>query len=75
MASKENTWVNRKVAAKTEIAALTSGPTVTYTSGSAPAAGGSLTIANSATPTVAELLDYVVELNAKVNAITAALKA
>lgn len=74
-ASKENTWVNRKVAAKTEVAALTSGPTVTYTSGSAPAVSGALTIANSATPTVAELLDYIVELNAKVNAITAALKA
>lgn len=74
-ASKENTWVNRKVAAKTEVAALTSGPTVTYTSGSAPAVSGALTIANSASPTVAELLDYIVELNAKVDAITAALKA
>lgn len=75
MASKENTWVNRKVAAKAEIAALTTGPTVTYTSGSAPAVSGALTIANSATPTVAELLDYIVELNAKVTAITNALKA
>lgn len=74
-ASKENTWVNRKVAAKTEVAALTAGPTVTYTSGSAPAVSGALTIANSATPTVAELLDYIVELNAKVDAVTAALKA
>lgn len=74
-ASKENTWINRKVAAKTEVSALTSGPTVTYTSGSAPAVSGALTIANSATPTVAELLDYIVELNAKVDAVTAALKA
>lgn len=63
------------IAAKTEIAALTAGPTVTYTAGSAPAVSGSLTIADSATPTVTELLDYIVELNAKVNAITAALKA
>lgn len=74
-ASKENTWVNRKVAAKTEVAALTSGPTVTYTAGSAPAVSGALTIANSASPSVTELLDYIVELNAKVDAITAALKA
>lgn len=74
-ASKENTWVNRKVAAKVEIAALTAGPTVTYTAGSAPAVSGALTIANSATPTVVELLDYIVELNAKVDALTAALKA
>lgn len=69
------TAVEAAVAAKTEVAALTSGPTVTYTSGSAPPVGGSLTIANSATPTVVELLDYIVELNAKVDAITAALKA
>lgn len=74
-ASKENTWVNRKVAAKTEVAALTSGPAVTYTTGSAPAVSGALTIANSASPSVTELLDYIVELNAKVDAITAALKA
>lgn len=71
----ESSWVNGKVAAKTEIAALTAGPTVTYTSGSAPAVSGALTIANSATPTVAELLDYIVELNAKVTALTAALQA
>lgn len=42
---------------------------VTYTAGSAPAAGGSLTIANSATPTVVELLDFCEELNAKVKAL------
>jgi hypothetical protein len=63
------------MAAKTEIAALTAGPTMTYTSGSAPAVSGAVTIADSATPTVTELLDYIVELNAKVTAITAALKA
>jgi hypothetical protein len=67
--------IEAAVAAKTEIAALSAGPTVTYTSGSAPAVSGALTIANSATPSVTELLDYIVELNAKVSAITAALKA
>lgn len=67
--------IEAAVAAKTEIAALSAGPTMTYTSGSAPAVSGAVTIANSATPTVTELLDYIVELNAKVNAITAALKA
>jgi hypothetical protein len=67
--------IEAAVAAKTEIAALSAGPTMTYTSGSAPAVSGAVTIANSATPTVVELLDYIVELNAKVTAITAALKA
>lgn len=72
---KENTWVNRKVAAKTEIAALNPVVDVTYTAGSAPAVSGALTIANSATPSVTELLDYIVELQAKVTAIANALKA
>jgi len=63
------------IAAKTEVAALSAGPTMTYTSGSAPAVSGAVTIADSTTPTVTELLDYIVELNAKVDAITAALKA
>ena len=48
---------------------------VTYTAGSAPAAGGSLTIANSATPTVTELLDFCEELNAKVKALCDILEA
>ncbi len=42
---------------------------VTYTAGSAPAVTGAFTIANSATPTVVELLRYIVELEAKVNAL------
>lgn len=67
--------VEDAIAAKTEIAALSAGPTMTYTSGSAPAVSGAVTIANSATPTVTELLDYIVELNAKVTAIVTALKA
>lgn len=67
--------IDDAVADKAQVAALTAGPTVTYTSGSAPAVSGAVTIANSATPTVTELLDYIVELNAKVTAITAALKA
>lgn len=48
---------------------------VTYTAGSAPAASGALTIANSATPTVVELLDFCEELNAKVKALTDILEA
>jgi len=55
--------------------ALVSSIAVTYTSGSAPAAGGSLTIANSATPTVTELLDFCEELHAKQDAILAMLEA
>lgn len=42
---------------------------VTYTSGAAPTVTGSFTIANSATPTVVELLRYIAELEAKVNSI------
>lgn len=43
----------------------TAKPTVTFTSGSAPATNGSVTIANSATPTVVELLELIYELQAK----------
>jgi hypothetical protein len=49
--------------------------TVTATSGTLPTANGSVTIANAATPTVAELLEYCRELEAKVEAITASLRA
>lgn len=63
------------------IADASNGIDVTYTSGAAPAAGGSLTIADATTPTVVELLDFCEELNAaisaldtKVNAILSALE-
>lgn len=46
--------------------------TATATTGSLPTANGSVTIANAATPTVTELLEFCVELNAKIAAITAA---
>lgn len=59
---------------KSQVTAL-SGVTVTATSGSLPAAGGSVTVANAASPTVAELLDLCMELKAKQDAIIAALKA
>lgn len=62
------------VAAKTQVAALTA-MTVTATTGTLPTPGGSTTIANAATPTVAELLDFCVELKAKLDAVVAALKA
>lgn len=55
--------------------ALVADIVVTYTAGSAPAASGALTIANSATPTVAELLDFCEELNAKVKALSDILEA
>lgn len=73
--SLESTWVNGKVAAKTEIAALAPTVTVTYTSGSAPTVSGAVTIADATTPTVVELLDYIVELQAKVTAIADSLQA
>lgn len=43
----------------------TAKPTVTYTTGSAPTVTGSQTIANSATPTVVELLKLIYEIQAK----------
>lgn len=73
--SKENTWVNRKLARKRQIVAYAPTVTATYTSGSAPTVTGAITIANSATPTVVELLKYCTELQAKINQLSAALKA
>jgi hypothetical protein len=48
--------------------------TVTATTGSLPIADGSVTIANAATPTVVELLEFCVELEAKVEALAARLR-
>lgn len=48
--------------------------TVTATSGSLPTANGSVTIANAASPTVAELLEYCVELETKLEAALASLR-
>ena len=47
--------------------------TITATTGTLPTANGAVTIADAATPTVAELQEAIVELNAKVAAIIAAL--
>lgn len=49
--------------------------TITYTTGSGPTANGAITIANAATPTVAELLEFCVELNTKLNLVLDALDA
>lgn len=46
---------------------------VTVTSGSEPTPNGAITIANSATPTVVELLEYCRELRAKVEALADAI--
>lgn len=48
--------------------------TVTATSGTLPTANGSVTIADAATPTVTELLEYCRELEAKVEAILATMR-
>ena len=47
--------------------------TIEATTGTLPTADGSLTIADASTPTVAELLEAVVELNAKIEALRTAL--
>lgn len=48
---------------------------VSATTGTLPTADGIQVIANAASPTVAELLGYCRELEAKVEAITAAMRA
>ena len=40
---------------------------ISYTTGSPPVPNGAVTVANAATPTVAELLEICVEINAKLN--------
>ena len=71
--SKESTWVNRKIAGKPAIAAAVP-VAVTFTAGSAPATDGAVTIANSATPTVVELLALSYELKAKLDTLVASLQ-
>lgn len=60
---------------KVEKGAAIADLTTTATSGSLPTPNGSVTIANAATPTVVELLEYCAELEAKVEAILARLRA
>lgn len=48
--------------------------TSTATSGTLPTADGSITIADATTPTVTELLEYCVELEAKLETALAALR-
>lgn len=62
------------VAAKAQIVALTA-MTATATTGTLPTPNGSVTIADAATPTVVELLEFCMELKAKVDAAVSALKA
>lgn len=64
---------SNSVATKASVVALTP-LTVTATTGTLPTPDGSVTFANAATPTVTELLEAVVELNAKVNAMRTALQ-
>lgn len=49
--------------------------TTTYTTGSAPTTGTTQTIANAATPTVVELLQYIANVEARVSAMNVLLKA
>jgi hypothetical protein len=48
--------------------------TVTATTGTLPTANGSVTVANAATPTTAELLEYCVEIEAKLEAALGRLR-
>lgn len=53
--------------------ATVSALTVTATTGDLPTANGAVTIANAASPTVAELQEFCVELNARINALRTSL--
>lgn len=57
------------VGADGEVADAIADVAVTFTSGSAPAVDGSITIANAGTPTVVELLALIYELKAKHEAL------
>jgi hypothetical protein len=48
--------------------------TTTATTGSLPTANGSVTIADTATPTVTELLEYCVELETKLEEVLTVLR-
>ena len=74
LAAELATQIDGAVAAKTQVSALAIN-TVTATSGTLPTPNGATTIANAATPTVAELLELAMENRAKIAAIIAALKA
>lgn len=72
-AGTDVTTTPTETAAKVAAAAAVAAITVTPTSGSLPTANGAITIANTATPTVVELLEYCTELNAQLIAIKAEL--
>lgn len=74
LAKEVASQIDGAVAAKTQVAALAAN-TVTATTGTLPTPNGATTIANAATPTVAELLEFCMENRAKIDAIIAALKA
>ena len=74
LATEVASQIDGAVAAKTQVAALAAN-TVTATTGTLPTPDGATTIANAASPTVAELLEFCMENRAKIAAIIAALKA
>ena len=74
LAKEVASQIDGAVAAKTAVTALAAN-TVTATTGTLPTPNGATTIANAATPTVAELLEFCMENRAKIAAIIAALKA
>ena len=74
LAKEVASQIDGAVAAKTQVAALAAN-TVTATTGTLPTPNGATTIANAATPTVAELLEFCTENRVKIAAIIAALKA
>lgn len=68
---KEAARVLRAMLDRHDALVAAGGVDVTYTSGSAPATNGALTVADATTPTVLELLAFCEELNAKISALTA----
>ena len=74
LAKEVTAQMTSATSAKTQVVAITP-VTATATTGTLPTANGSVTIANAATPTVVELLEFCMELKAKQDALVAALKA
>ena len=74
LAKEVASQIDKAVSTKTQVVALAAN-TVTATTGTLPTPNGATTIANAATPTVAELLEFCMENRAKIAAIIAALKA
>lgn len=66
--------IKSNTSGKSEVVAATN-VFVSKTTGTAPVANGGVTIADAASPTVNEVFEFCIEINAKLSALITALKA